>query len=159
MIYGIGWHSLIRTREATPSGVTGSIWTGIQETVVRAGATEWVYIGSSSRGHPMASTPLDPSTMLELAQASEIRNRDGGRRYGSVDTLRRRIKSGDLPYEMSNNKYLVKVADLDAMRQASRAERAFAELKAAAEKAAIAAPPISPERRDLIVSILRGAAA
>ncbi|MFE4834430.1 hypothetical protein ACFRAU_07090 [Arthrobacter sp. NPDC056691] len=107
----------------------------------------------------MVSASFEHSEQLDLARASEIRNLDGDRRYGSIDTLRRRIRSGELSYELDGKKYMVKVADLDAMRQASAAERAFAELKAAAKKAAAAAPPITPERRDLIVSILRGAAA
>ncbi|MBT8162618.1 MULTISPECIES: hypothetical protein [Arthrobacter] len=107
----------------------------------------------------MTSTILKPSTKLDLARASEIRTENGERRYGSIDTLRRRVRSGGLPYEITGHKYMVTLADLDTMRQASAAERAYAELQAAARKAAAAAPPISPERRDLIISILRGATA
>lgn len=62
-----------------------------------------------------------------------------------------------LPHEMHGGKYYVSRADLDAMRGAAASERRFAELQAAAKRAAALAPPISAERRDLIAAILRGA--
>lgn len=96
--------------------------------------------------------------ILTLSQAAEVRDADGNRRYGSIDTLRRRIKSGSLRHKMHGGKYVVALTDLEAMRKASAAERAFDELKAAAKRSAAAAPPISAERRDLIIAILRGAA-
>ncbi|PCC26653.1 hypothetical protein CIK75_02205 [Glutamicibacter sp. BW78] len=94
---------------------------------------------------------------LTLSQAAEIRDADGNRRYGSIDTLRRRVKSGALPREMSDGRYVVSRSDLDSMRDASAAERAFSELQAAAKRAAAIAPPIAHERRELILAILRGA--
>lgn len=82
---------------------------------------------------------------------------DGNRRYGSIDTLRRRVKSGALPREMSDGRYVVSRSGLDSMRDASAAERAFSELQAAAKRAAAIAPPIAHERHELILAILRGA--
>jgi len=95
--------------------------------------------------------------LLSLAEASEIRDAEGRRRYGSIDTLRRKVKSGELPHRMIDGKYLVGRSDLDAWRKSKADERAYAELKAAAQRAAKLAPPISRERRELIAAILRGA--
>ncbi|WP_119697615.1 helix-turn-helix domain-containing protein [Microbacterium halotolerans] len=94
---------------------------------------------------------------LTLAEASEIRNPIGHRRYGSIDTLRRKVKSGALPSEMRDGKYYVSRDDLDAMVEKKTSERAYAGLVAAAKRAAKQAPPISAERRELIASILRSA--
>lgn len=94
---------------------------------------------------------------LTLSEASEARDARGHRLYGSIDTLRRRVKAGTLPHEMHGGKYYVSPADLEAMRGVSASERNFAELKAAAKRAAALAPPISAERRELIAAILSGA--
>lgn len=94
---------------------------------------------------------------LSPSEASEARDAYGNRRYGSIDTLRRRVKSGALPYELSERKYYVSRADLEAMVEQKAAERAYADLKAAAQQAAKLAPPISAERRELIASILSAA--
>lgn len=67
------------------------------------------------------------------------------------------MKSGALPYELSERKYYVSRADLEAMVEQKAAERAYADLKAAAQQAAKLAPPISAERRELIASILSAA--
>lgn len=124
---------------------------------MQAGAVDRVYDITAEGIFVMTSIATSSSTMLDLAQASEVRNSDGTRRYGSIDTLRRRVRSGELPYERDGrNKYLVSVEDLNEMRSARKAERDFAELKAVAERVAAAAPPISLERRKMIISILNG---
>lgn len=104
----------------------------------------------------MAITTL-AADALSLVEASELRDEGGRRRYGSIDTLRRRVKSGVLPHQMHGGKYYVAQADLDALREKAAAERAYSELRAAAKRAASLAPPISRERRELIAAILRGA--
>lgn len=94
---------------------------------------------------------------IALVVAGETRNPDGTRRWGSTETLRRKIKSKSLPAEMVGGKYFVERADLDDLLAQTTYERAYAELKAAARRAAKLAPPISAERCDGILAILRGA--
>ncbi|MBY6062219.1 helix-turn-helix domain-containing protein [Microbacterium esteraromaticum] len=95
---------------------------------------------------------------LTLSEAAEIRDTETGlRRFGSADTLRRKVKSGALPHEVQQGRCLVSRADLEALVEQKASERAFSDLRAAAKRAAALAPPISPERRELIASILRGA--
>lgn len=94
---------------------------------------------------------------ISLVVAGETRKHDGTRRWGSTDTLRRKIKNNTLPAEKIGGKWFVDVADLDAVRDAADSDHALTAIRAAAKKAAKAAPPMSVERRKLVASILRGA--
>lgn len=94
---------------------------------------------------------------IALVVAGETRNHDGTRRWGSTETLRRKIKNKTLPAALIGGKYYIERSDLDDLRAQSSSERAYAELKAAARRAAKLAPPISAERCDSILAILRGA--
>lgn len=105
----------------------------------------------------MSTLSTTGTDLLSLAEASEIRDAEGRRRYGSIDTLRRKVKSGALPHQKVDGKYLIARSDLDVWRKSKADEHAYAELKAAAKRAAMLAPPISRERRELIAAILRGA--
>lgn len=91
----------------------------------------------------VASIPVT----LTLSEAAKVRDANGLRRYGSADALRRRVKSGSLPAEKKAGKFFVSSAE-------SAAEKAYQELRAAAQRAAALAPQISAERRELIASIL-----
>lgn len=94
--------------------------------------------------------------LLDLARASEVRDPHGRRYYGSVDTLRRRIKDGSLPHTRHGTKYVVRKADLEQLRRANTSAKALADLKAAARRAAATAPPVSAEVMREIAAILQG---
>lgn len=111
----------------------------------------------------------DTSDFLELRQASEVRDADGKRVYGSFDTLRRDYDRGILPLEMRGGKYVARISDLDALsakRAARRAARQGAkakakasgadELEAAALRIAAEAPALSPARREHLRELLGG---
>lgn len=109
------------------------------------------------RRHPDAvvSAGLDyEPAEITLAGASRIIDADGNYVYGASSTLRKSIKNGTLPAEFRGGEYWIKVADL--RRTAVREGDVLLELRAAAERAAAAAPALSAASAELIASILSG---
>lgn len=98
---------------------------------------------------------------LDLYQASEVRESSGRRRYGAVDTLRRKIKRGILPAALVGGRYLMERSDLEALVQAVARTRAteFDELEAAAKRVAAAAPRLNTDQRARLATLLGGASA
>lgn len=105
----------------------------------------------------MTAAPTnETSEKLTLSEAAERRDTDGQRLYGSIDTLRRRVRSGELAHTRRGSTYLIDHTDLEQMRSNTNSEKAFRELEAAARRAAAAAPHITTQRREQIIAILRG---
>ena len=83
-----------------------------------------------------------------LAEAAELRDPAGRRRFGSQDTLRRRIKDGSLQADLVSGMYLVTLSNLQSVtdrhaRVRARASDPQADLLAAAQRVADSATPIS----------------
>ena len=107
---------------------------------------------------PQAEDPL-----LDFAEASEIRNERGERRFGSMYTIRRRALDGALPFERTGTKYYVRLSSLEALERVKespdRAMAAIAELEIAANRVLAFSGPLSDEQCDRIAARLKGAAA
>ncbi|MEX0158609.1 MULTISPECIES: hypothetical protein [unclassified Microbacterium] len=112
-----------------------------------------------------SSQPLNAAErLLDLYEAAEIRNPDGSRRFGSVFTLRRRLKDGSLPHQLSegNRKYLVTLADLEQLELADSpvaADSARAELRLAANRVLATSGPLTNDECAHFAALLRGGAA
>lgn len=101
--------------------------------------------------------PLDEQ--LDLYEAAEIRDANGSRRFGTVFTIRRRLKDGSLPHQMRGNKYVVRRADLEVLKltdSQDRAEAALAELEIAANRVLATSGPLSDETCERIAARLTG---
>jgi len=107
--------------------------------------------------------PSDTNSLLDFSEASEIRNERGERRFGSMYTIRRRVKDGTLPYERVGIKYFVRLSALEALERVKvspdRATAAIAELEIAANRVLAFSGPLSDEQCDRIAARLRGVAA
>lgn len=115
---------------------------------------------------PKAPSLVVPTSerLLDLYEAAEIRNPDGSRRFGSVFTLRRRVKDGSLPHQLSasNHKYLVRLVDLEQLERADSpiaADSARAELRLAANRVLATSGPLSDDECEHFAALLRGGAA
>ncbi len=102
--------------------------------------------------------------LLDLYEAAEIRNPDGSRRFGSVFTLRRRVKDGSLPHRRgeANRKYLVALSDLEHLERADSpvaAESARAELRLAANRVLSTSGPLTDDECEHFAALLRGGVA
>lgn len=111
-----------------------------------------------------SQTPNAAERLLDLYEAAEIRNPDGSRRFGSVFTLRRRLKDGSLPHRLSegNRKYLVTLADLEQLELADSpvaADSARAELRLAANRVLATSGPLTNDECAHFAALLRGGAA
>lgn len=90
---------------------------------------------------------------LDFARAAEIRNPNGGRRYASVDTIRRRHRRDLLPAEYRDGKYYARVVDLEALFvKDSESPQEWA------VRIAATAPPMTDDQAARVVTILRGGA-
>ena len=112
----------------------------------------------STRSHALpdqvsAGSGYEPAE-ITLAAAGRIIDAEGNYVYGASGMLRKHIKAGTLPAELRDGEYWLKVADLRST--AIREVDVLLELRAAAERAAAAAPALSAASAELIVSILRG---
>jgi hypothetical protein len=116
---------------------------------------------------PPTITTLRPATatndaLLDVCEASEIRNERGERRFGSMYTIRRRVKDGTLPHERVGIKYYVRLSALEALERAKvstdRASSAIAELEIAANRVLAFSGPLSDEQCDRIAARLKGVA-
>lgn len=103
-----------------------------------------------------------PDLLLDLCEAAEIRDSAGRRRFGSMYTIRRRLKDGSLPHERDGGKYLVRLSALEALERIKTAPdpitAAFAELEIAANRLVAKCGPLTDEQCELIAARLRGAA-
>lgn len=106
-------------------------------------------------------TPED-DPILDFSAASEIRNERGERRFGSIYTIRRRVKDGTLPHERVGIKYFVRLSALEALERVKtspdRATAAIAELEVAANRVLAFSGPLSDEQCDRIAARLKGVA-
>lgn len=105
---------------------------------------------------------LGPDTKLDLWQAAECREADGSRRFGSVHTLRRRVKDGSLPFTLEHGRYRVHLSDLETLESKASSdptEAARAELKIAAQRVLATSGPLSDEECERLAATLRGGAA
>ena len=108
--------------------------------------------------------PAAPShdVLLDVCEASEIRNERGERRFGSMYTIRRRVKDGTLPHERVGIKYYVRLSALEALERVKvstdRATSAIAELEIAANRVLAFSGPLSDEQCDRIAARLKGVA-
>jgi hypothetical protein len=91
---------------------------------------------------------------LDLIQASEVKDPSGHRRYGSLYTLRRRVKDGSLPFDMRAGKYYVRPEDLEALVEP--VGPSFESVQAWARRIAAEAPSMTDHQAATIASILRG---
>ena len=100
--------------------------------------------------------------LLDVCEASEIRNQRGERRFGSMYTIRRRVKDGSLPHERVGIKYYVRLSALEALERVKvstdRSASAMAELEIAANRVLAFSGPLSDEQCDRIAARLKGAA-
>lgn len=109
----------------------------------------------------LAAAPGD-DPLFDVFEASEIRNERGDRRFGSMYTIRRRVKDGTLPYERAGIKYYVRLSALEALERVKvspdRATAAIAELEIAANRVLAFSGPLSDEQCDRIAARLKGVA-
>ena len=109
-----------------------------------------------------SASAVSSDSLLDVAEASEIRNSRGERRFGSTDTIRRRIKDGSLPYERVGIKYFVRLSALEALARVKistdRSATVITELEIAADHAFAFSGPLSDEQCDSLVARLKGVA-
>lgn len=91
---------------------------------------------------------INSQDFLDLNQASVAG-------FGSISTLRRRIKSGVLPATKLKNKYFVLLSDLEALRIPYVGETDTS-VRIWAQRIASQSPQLSPETAIAVASILRG---
>ncbi len=111
---------------------------------------------SASGGTASQSDPR-----LDICEAAEIRDSTGRRRFGSMYTIRRRLKDGSLPHERDNGKYFLRLSALEGLERTKTAPdpvtAAFAELEIAANRLVAKCGPLTDEQCELIADRLRGA--
>lgn len=99
-------------------------------------------------------------TYLTISEAAEVRDKAGRRRFGSADTIRRRIKNGTIPHRRSGAKYLVPLTALEALERVQRsidpAAAALADLESAAARLAAVSGPLSEQQWRDLASRLKG---
>jgi hypothetical protein len=112
--------------------------------------------------NPRTAAASDGDSLLDFSEASEIRNDRGERRFGSMYTIRRRVKDGKLPHERVGIKYFVRLSALEALERVKvstdRGTAAIAELEIAANRVLAFSGPLSDEQCDRIAARLKGAA-
>jgi len=117
---------------------------------------------SENRSITPVTAGLTDDPLLDLAEASELRNERGERRFGSMYTIRRRVKDGSLPYARRGAKYFIRLSALESLESAKgstdRAAAALADLEIAANRAYALSGPLSDEQCDRLAARLRGAA-
>lgn len=100
--------------------------------------------------------------LLDFSQAAEVRDERGERRFGSMYTIRRRVKDGTLPHERVGTKYYVRLSALEALERVKvspdRATAALAELEIAANRVLAFSGPLTDEQCDRIAARLKGVA-
>ena len=115
---------------------------------------------------PTITTPrpaaANHDALLDVHEASELRNERGERRFGSMYTIRRRVKDGTLPHERVGIKYYVRLSALEALERVKvstdRATSALAELEIAANRVLAFSGPLSDDQCDRIAARLKGVA-
>lgn len=116
----------------------------------------------------LTDTPPDrtaPPTdeLLDIYEASEIRDDQGARRFGSVHTIRRRVKDGSLPHTRIGSKYYVRRSALEPLAtrkgDADAPSALMAELEVAVNRVLASSGPLSNEQCARIAARLKGVAA
>ncbi|MHA3724152.1 hypothetical protein ACXR2T_09765 [Leucobacter sp. HY1910] len=105
-----------------------------------------------ARTSAASTTTASQPTEITLVRAGEIRDANGRYVYGATKTLRKKIISGELPAEKKRGQWYIKVADLRSTPASP--DDVLMELRAAAERAAAAAPPLAAEASKMIAGIL-----
>lgn len=116
----------------------------------------------------LTATPPDttiPATeeLLDIYEASEIRDSSGERRFGSVHTIRRRVKDGSLPHTRIGSKYYVRRSELEPLAIRKNHDDSpsalMAELDVAVNRILASAGPLSDEQCARIAARLKGVSA
>lgn len=110
------------------------------------------------------SVAIDSSDeLLDIWEASEVRDAQGTRRFGSACTIRRRLKDGSLPHMRIGNKYYIRRSALellpDRMNRTASASTRIGELEVAVNRVLASAVALTDEQCARIGARLRGAKA
>jgi hypothetical protein len=112
---------------------------------------------------PPSHTAPPTDELLDIYEASEIRDAQGARRFGSVHTIRRRVKDGSLPHTRIGSKYYVRRSALEPLAtrkgEADTPSALMAELEVAVNRVLASSGPLSDEQCARIAARLKGVAA